>query len=411
MRVSKAQRQLEAGEWLTGAFQPVGASFETPGIVRWTPDRGAELRLAVLTDPWPTDAESPFAIHGALHVGENVTILEARVASLAAFRRPALFTAPTLALGEHTDLDEVWPVARYCPSGLHEWYPEVAFKHGHSQEEPSRPLVEMRPVDPRIIELPDARLALELDGEWSVSFSPNWSVESSMLFAITPDAPLTIEDHSERFGDPLLGFVVFASDRPDDLRWESYRDPESRRQVVVLRAGRKSFEREWRPVPGHFLFKAQDVPDEAEAIRRWLAAWRASQPSLGLFCETIQQDTTYSAPRFLTLRTAAEGYWKATKHPGEKNWNVRALAARADVDPAVTGVDKAAERLIGALRDYHAHLKLPGNLTPIEIAHSTFDSTRRLHALMQASLLREIGLGTEQIEELIRTHYLNWPIP
>jgi hypothetical protein len=153
------------------------------------------------------------------------------------------------------------------------------------------------------------------------------------------------------------------------------------------------------------------VADEGEAICRWLAVWRPSEPSLGLFCETIQQDSTYSAPRFLTLYTAAEGYWKGTKQPEEKRWNIRALAKRAGIDPAVSKVDRRALQLIGALRDYHAHLTLPGSLAADEIALSTFDSTRRLHVLMQACLLREIGMETAEIESLIAARYQSWPIP
>jgi hypothetical protein len=231
-----------------------------------------------------------------------------------------------------------------------------------------------------------------------------------MKFSVRPDEPLTIEDHWRQYGNPLLGFVIFASDRPDDLRWESFYNPEAKRQIVLLRSDRKSFEREWRPIPGHFLFRAEDVAN-GEAIRRWLAAWRLSEPSLGLYCETIQQDSTYSPPRFLTLYTAAEGYWKGTKKPGEKKWNINALEKRAGIDPAVSKADKKARRLIGALRDYHAHLTLPGSLTTEEIAFSTYDSTRRLHVLMQACLLREIGMETAQIESLIATRYLPWPIP
>ncbi len=62
------------------------------------------------------------------------------------------------------------------------------------------------------------------------------------------------------------------------------------------------------------------------------------------------------------------------------------------------------------LRKYHGHLG-DQELTPGEIAYGTFDSTRRLYVLMQACLLRELGLETERIEKLIQLHYRSWPVP
>jgi hypothetical protein len=411
MRVSHAQKRLEAGEGLTGLFQPAGANFETAGILDWNAERGAELRLAALSDPWPTDFNDSLTIHGQLNGGEPVTLLRTHLREATAFNWASRFSSTILALGAHTDIDETWAYANYCPTSLHEWYPEKGFVHGHSEDDPPRPRVEMQPVEPLRISVPGAEVSLELGGYWTVSYAPKFCIETTMEFSVRPDEPLTIEDHWHQYGNPLLGFVIFASDRPDDLRWESFHKPDTKRHIVLLRSDRKSFEREWRPLPGHFLFRAEDVADEGEAIRRWLAAWRPSEPSLGLFCETIQQDSTYSPPRFLTLYTAAEGYWKGTKKPGEKNWGIDALARRAGIDPTVSKANKKARQLIGAVRKYHAHLTIPGSLTVDEIALSTFDSTRRLHVLMQACLLREIGMKTAQIESLIAARYQSWPLP
>ena len=392
-------------------FQPVGGDFETAGLLSWNAEQGAELRLADLSHAWPTDFDASLTVHGHLHAGERVTLLRTRVTEKTAFDHTSRLSSAMLALGAHTDIDETWTYANYCPTNLHEWYPEKGFVHGHSEDELARPRVEMQQVEPLRVALPGAEVTLNLDGDWTVSYAATWSIETSMKFSVRPEEPLTIEDHWAQYGNPLLGFVIFASDRPDDVRWESFYDPEAKRQVVLLRSDRKSFEREWRPIPGHFLFRAEDVADEGEAIRRWLAAWRPSEPSLGLFCETIQQDSTYSPPRFLTLYTAAEGYWKGTKKPAEMRWGIDALEKRAGIDAAVSKADKKGRQLIGALRKYHAHLTLPGNLTTDEIAFSTYDSTRRLHALMQACLLREIGMDTAQIESLIATRYLPWRIP
>jgi ApeA N-terminal domain 1 len=409
MQPSNAQKSLEAGESLTGKFCPAGANFETAGLLTWSADRGAELRLADLSHPWPTDFDNQLTIHGQLHAGGPVTLLLARLSERTFINHASRYSSAIVALGEHTDMDETWTYANYCPTSLHEWYPKTGFVHSHSED--GRPRIEMQPVEPLSMALPSAEVTIHIDGDWTASYSANWSIETTMKFSVQPEEPLTIEDHWAQYGNPLLGFIIFASDRPDDLRWESFYNPQTKRQIVLLRSDRKSFEREWRPQAGHFLFRAEDIGDVGEALRRWLAAWRPSEPSLGLFCETIQQDSTYSPPRFLTLYTAAEGYWKGTRRSCEKIWGIDALEKRAGIDPAVSKADKKARKLIGALRRYHAHLALPGSLSAEDLAFSTYDSTRRLHALMQACLLREIGMETSQIESLIAKRYLPWPIP
>jgi hypothetical protein len=92
------------------------------------------------------------------------------------------------------------------------------------------------------------------------------------------------------------------------------------------------------------------------------------------------------------------------------------------VAPAVIAVDKQAVALIGGLRKYHAHLN-PSDLEnslepdevaeigPLDVAIQTFEAARRLQALIQACLLRDIGLETARVEELITQHYRAWPLP
>lgn len=411
MKPSHAQRALEAGEALTGSFCPISADLATAGVLRWSPTTGAELRLADLADPWPRKFNTHYTIHGQLHVGERITLLDGRLAETTALNQASRYLSATLALGEHTHPGETWTYAHYSPTGLHEWYPQQGFIHGESEDDPPRPRLQMRPVKPLRIPAPGAEISLALDGDWRASISPNWSIETMMRFIVKAEEPLTIDEHWNKYRSPLLGFIIFATDRPDDLRWESFYNPDTKRQIALLREDRETYDREWRLTPGHLLFRAEDLDDIGAAIRAWLELWRTSAPSLGLFCETVQQGSMYSPPRFLTLYTSAEGYWRATKRPAEKNWKIDALATRANIDPSVTHADKKARRLIGALRDYHAHLTLPVALSIDDIAGSTFDSTRRLHTLMQACLLREIGLNTSQVEQLLAAHYRGWPIP
>lgn len=231
-----------------------------------------------------------------------------------------------------------------------------------------------------------------------------------MTFSVKPNEPLTIDDHRELYGNPLLAFAIFAADQADDLTRESYYNPERERGIVVLEYGREPLLREWRPVPGRYLFQAEDIPDIGAALTKWFNTWRKSFPSLGLFREVIEQGNTYSAPRFLTLYTAAEQYWKSTK-VGNAPWSPRELEKRAGVSADVTGATDQALALIGATRKYHAHLSIDSDFSPDTIVNQTYESTRRLHALVQACLMREIGLETHDIERLMTQHYLSWPIP
>lgn len=411
MRPSVAQKSLEAGEWLTGMFRPAGAEFETAGVLRWDAEHGAELRLADLSHPWTRDFNAEMTIHGELNAGGQVTLMESRLRHATLFDQAERFSSYVLALGAYTDAGEAWAYASYCPTGLHEWVGECGFTHVRPDDEDGVPSVELRRMEPRRFAVSGAKIDLELDGDWTQRYGSKWCIESTMEFVVHPDEPLTIDSYWRQFRSPLLGFIRFATDRPDDLRWEAFGSPDAKRRIVVLRSPRESYEREWRTRPGHFLFRADEIADEGKALRNWFEVWRASEPSLGLFCETIQEDLAYSPSRFLTLFTAAEGYWEGTRREHEKKWGIDALAKRASINENVSRTDKKARALIGALRKYHAHLALPGNLTVEEIALSTFASTRRLHVLMQACLLREIGLQTEQIELLISTHYVNWRIP
>lgn len=410
VRYSTAQKSLEGGEWLTGMFQPLGADFETAGVLQWDADNGAELRLADLSRPWPTDFDADLTIHGRLNVGERVTLLRSWLRSATVFDNAERFASNTLALGSHTDVDETWAYACYCPTSLHEWYGAHGFTHVRPDDEDGPPRVELRQMEPRRFAVAGADIDLELVGDWTMQYGPRWCVENEMEFVVRPDEPLTLDSYWRQFRSPLLGFMRFATDRPDDMRWEMFGNPDAQRRMVVLKSPRESYERPWRLTPGHFLFRADEIADEGEAIRKWFEVWRASEPSLGLFCESIQGGSAYSPSRFLTLFTGAEGYWNGTKRADEKNWGIDALVKRANIDERISKADQEARKLIGGLRRYHAHLSLPGNLTPDEVALSTFASTRRLHVLMQACLLRELGLETEQIELLIHAHYRGWPI-
>jgi hypothetical protein len=122
----------------------------------------------------------------------------------------------------------------------------------------------------------------------------------------------------------------------------------------------------------------------------------------------MEEANTFSAPRFLTLWTAAENYWRRV-HGG--CWNLQALVDYAGVDVRLTGVTKEVVAVMGATRKFHAHLEATGPLLDEDQPDQTYESTRRLHVLFQACLMRDLGMPTETIEERLDRHYRAWPMP
>src|SRR5262249_19183482 len=163
------------------------------GILNWTPERGAQIDLANLADVWPDDFAERFTVHGIVHSnGELVTLMEARVTNLTAVNTATRIAASTLAIGEHTDLDETWAFATYTAPGLHEWLPENGLSMSHPDDDIKQVQVNWSPVAPVAIPLPDAELSLRLTRgySWSGPASPDWSIETSMRFVVKPDRSL-----------------------------------------------------------------------------------------------------------------------------------------------------------------------------------------------------------------------------
>ena len=101
-----------------------------------------------------------------------------------------------------------------------------------------------------------------------------------------------------------------------------------------------------------------------------------------------------------------EGYCRSRL--GQKDF--KRMRAHARVDDSVHGCSPQALRLIAESRNYVAHLTKQPTASHKIIA-SLPDSTRRAHALMQACLLRDIGFGRRQVENILRNHHATWPLP
>jgi hypothetical protein len=101
-----------------------------------------------------------------------------------------------------------------------------------------------------------------------------------------------------------------------------------------------------------------------------------------------------------------EGYCRSRL--GQKDF--KRMRDHAAVDVNVHGCTKDALALLAATRKYVAHLTKQ-HVPAEEIVAALPDSTRRGHALMQACLLRDIGFGKLQAQNILKRHYANWPIP
>ncbi|MDW5595097.1 hypothetical protein VSS74_12160 [Conexibacter stalactiti] len=409
MRQTTLHRRLLAGDQITGTFSPADSELETPGVLSWSAERGADLELADRSDPWPSDFGDIFTVHGQPHDGEALTLLQAQVRRTTDLMRVSHVASGVVALGQHVLPDDRWSHARFWPGRLHEWMPETGLSID-SDEDLRGTTLRWRAPEHRTVTLPDGQVDFVPSASYAWSYSPSWSIETSMSFVAEPTEPLTIHEFRHRFRNPLLAFVIFATDRPDELAHEVYADRADRRSITILRPEHVSLATDWRATTGHFLFGSGDLTDVTASLESWFALWRKTSRSLALLCETIRLGRIYSVPRFLTLYTAAESYWKNTKTPRAR-WSLRALADRGGVAARLTGATPEALALMGAARNYHAHLDVGNRFSAEEISDQTFQSTRRLHALLQACLMREIGLDTPEIERLLAEHYRAWPVP
>lgn len=414
MSTSKLEQRLEGGEPVTGIFRPSGASesFATPGVLTWSNDTGALLELAERSDPWPQDFGERFTVHGNTHEGGPITLLDARVRRLSSFDRASHVESWTLAMGTLMNSDDVWSIAKYRPGSLHEWLPETGLSIEHLDDQFDSVRVEWRRPERRTTIMDGGEVSINPGRYYSWSYSPRWLIETTMTFGVRANPPLTIHEHWKQFRSPLLGFCMFAADRPDDLIYESYSNPEADKHAVVLRCNRSPLERDWSPLSGVYIFRADDLDDITSSLATWFKLWHRSFPALPLLCETIEEGNLFSAPRFLTLYTAAEAYWKKTwNEKTGKPWSPSRLADHAGISEDITGCTRDALALIGETRKYHAHLGEPKNHTVEEIVEQTYASTRRLHVLLQACIMRDLGLKQSKIESLLSDHYRSWPVP
>ena len=404
--------------WLAEQRESV-EGHSAAGVARWTPDGGTYLQLIGPLDGWPKEVSGPFrVVHGVTTEGDELTLLNATVASVSfpTHSRMALRSYTTV-VGDHAMPDDRWERVVVRTANLHEWLPETGIdtpSHEFDERGQTTHLaVSWKPPDARSVELEAAelRFAPVMRTEWS--YSPDWSIRTSLEVAAVAEQPQTIEQLYVDYAAPLLGLLVFAGDRPDALTREVVRDPAGERRGEILRAGRQVESRDWRPASG-YLFSADDLPDFEKGIHDWFELHAAVGPALNKFTDTLLTGNVYTDARLVELATALEAY-AAARHskPGDnalkKLERLRDYAAL----PANTSWAKPRNlKLIVASRNYLAHLTPPiYGFAVDEIRAEVFETTRRAQALMQLCLLRELGFEPERARELLEKHYSNWPLP
>lgn len=401
----KTRTRLIAGEPVLGWFHLSGSDNVVPGLLRWSSDSGAMIELVDSTD-WgvPLNTEH-LTVHGVLEESDAITLLEAIVRTTTMEDEVKRIGAYTLVLGEHIESDTTWERAIYASANLAEWRGATGLTHSlpGGPEQPFHYRIDWEPPEVQEFSARGARMRFVTEVDREIGLMPKFSLGSRQRLVVEPGRPMRIAELSRRYAMPLLAFTAFAADRPDSILEELYLHGKRQQRVEVWRAGSIMESAEWRH--NALLFHADDLTDFRLSLVRWWRLYEKVRPALGIFGDHLNEGSSYSRPRLITLHTAICGYSDA-RH-GHRS--LRKLRAYADVPNEVTGCSNNALALFGAARDYFAHLGNPGQrFSTSEIEGGAFLATRRASALMQACLLRELGFSKTRTTELLQRHYSNW---
>lgn len=412
MTVDTTRAALDSGSHLYGMFWPEGSDKTTAGTLQWSNDDGAEVELIAWdgSDGWPSAIDSePFDVLGSRRDGTLVSLRAARIRSTSLWDGLQCFRSSSVALGAHVNWAQPWTCAVYETANLFGWRNLDGLAFSFGKDQPNR--LEWEPLKPDTVTLADGTsLSFESRMPTGALTRPQrqWSIEQRQVLRVTPPRPMTVDELRRRYAQPLRALIITSGDRPDELVSENIGDVgDPRSWFEVRNYGTTLVERKSGP-GSRFLTRADTLPSFEYAIKTWWELYETTFPALGLFASHVNDGNVYSPARFLTLFTAAETYARE-RH---RNENISALASYADVPPAVTGCTRDALSLIGATRKYLAHgAHKSRKYSHAYIEDHVFESTRRLHALMQACLLRDLGLDSSAIAERLTDHYRAWPVP
>jgi len=384
-----------------------------PGVLRWSATEGAHFEVFEPGPGWPHGVGGdPFTVHAVTAHGDFITLPGSWPAAQSLPRSRIGLRASTVLLGAHSLPEDRWARLSFTTAHLHEWLPETGIEHGETKDDEhgmKSIAVSWRRPRVRAISLPTATLKISPGIETAWSYSPEFSITTSLRFIVIPNRKRTLEDLEERYLRPLLALVTFAADRPDAARHELLGDSDG--VANVFHAGDAVEPRDWRP-DDRFLFQAFDLGDEGKAIQRWFRLWPRIGHAIATFVDSVNLGTVFTPARLLATVTALEAYHRGRiGSGGSLEQKLKNLRDRGGIDPGVTGITNRALRLMVASRHWSAHLTLIGDVISKEAIDEEFvQTTRRAAALMQACLLRDIGVPKKRRQELFEKHYRAWPL-
>jgi hypothetical protein len=403
---SRTRARLQAGETVLGHFEIPGSEEPLPGCLRWSPDNGAIIEFVDPQLRKPINTEG-LTVHGLLEENDPITLLDGIVKTTVLDDRVKRIGAFTLALGDHIEPGATWEKAVYASVNLAEWRGVTGLTHSlpDNPDGSYRYRLDWEPPPVQEVSVKGARLKFVTDVERRVGLMPDYSLRSRQRVVVEARRPLRLQAFSRQYAMPLVALTAFAADRPDSIIEEEYIHRKRRQRIEVWRAGASMEPPEWRP--NALLFYAASLPDFRLAIVRWWRLYERVRPALGIFGDYINDGSTFSPSRLITLHTAICGYTDA-RH---SHRDPRKLRAFAHIPNEITGCSNDSLGLFGAARDYFAHLGSPGQKYSVDqIEEGTLRVTRRAAALMQASLLRELGFTKRRASDLLQRHYLSWPL-
>jgi len=417
MRKHGTERLLEERGEVFGRFA-VADDQDTEGdlgVLRWSQEEGASLEIVNPTGPWPAGVGLPWiTVHGVTTAGGALTLPHAWIKRRAFGRGELALHSSRLILDEHTSADHRWSRMLIRTAHLHEWLPETGlrWKRQFARDGQTKKLsVEWSP--PEALTVPVSRGWVRFGPAMDSSGpqSPVASISTSMSVSLNPNRPQRLAELERLFAHPILALMTVAADRPDVLTSEIVRNPEADERAIVLHAGPTVESREWRP-DHRFLFRAEDLDDVSASLRRWFRLWRKVAPAIEMLVDSINQGTLFSPARLLAVVAAAEAYHRGQLGGGGSlEAKLKALRAYGGVDMDISGCTNANLRLVVASRNWYSHLdpRIPG-FSRGDIEDSQMESTRRTAALLQACLLRNLGVRKSERQRLFEDHYRAWPL-
>ncbi|MGX6447170.1 ApeA N-terminal domain 1-containing protein [Patulibacter sp. S7RM1-6] len=402
---TRAREKLLSGEPLLGTFWTADTRARTAGSLRWTPSNGAELDLLDATHDqgWPS-IRVPFAVHGVLEDAGELTLPDCWVRRISSMDRPQKVSSASVALGEHLRGDERWLRATVHTAGLDAWRRDNLIKSSYPEGAESGLRIDVGKATEDAVVVAGDRLVFRGGVKSSIHVERGVELRPRQQLAIVMRAPLTVAEIRRKHHAPLLTLTHLALNRADELLQECFFNEETNQSVELLHAGRTV-----ATASSHFaLFDVADLPDFGASIVLFWALHDTVFPALDLIAEAIGEGPVFSRGRFLSIWTGLEAFCKE-----RYNWpfSIRELCRHAEISPAATGMTRDAISLLGVTRDYLGHLTLNGPFDREIIEQEMVDSTRRLTALAQAVLLRELGIPRARREKLFEAQNRRWPLP